>query len=72
MAKGEVVISGESCLGCGYCVEFCPKNSLGMSQGSYTSQGLLIAEFRDPESCNACGLCVWMCPHFAIEVYKIG
>ena len=71
MVRGDVVIDSDSCLGCGYCVEFCPKESLKISTDSYTSQGILVVEFSDPEPCNACGLCVWMCPHFAIEVYKV-
>ena len=70
MAKGSVNIIEDLCMGCGYCVEFCPNKSLSMSQ-EYTLQGLLLAKFSDPESCNACASCVKMCPHFAIEVYKI-
>ena len=71
MPKGSVNISDDLCMGCGYCVEFCQKKSLSISQEDYTSQGLPLAKFSDPDSCNACGFCVWMCPHFAIEVYKI-
>ncbi|MDY6855646.1 MAG: ferredoxin family protein [Thermodesulfobacteriota bacterium] len=71
MGKGSVIINGDFCLGCGYCVEFCKKKSLTMSEDDYTSQGFLQANFSEPESCNACGLCVLMCPHFAIEVYKV-
>ncbi|MFH1625880.1 MAG: 4Fe-4S binding protein [Pseudomonadota bacterium] len=71
MAKGSVIIDNDLCMGCGYCVEFCPKESLRISQETYTSQGFLLAEFTEPESCNACGLCVRMCPHYAIEVYKL-
>jgi 2-oxoglutarate ferredoxin oxidoreductase subunit delta len=71
MAKGSVIINKDFCMGCGYCVEFCNKKSLTISQENYTSQGFMLAEFTEPESCNACGLCVKMCPHFAIEVYKL-
>ena len=71
MANSSVIISEELCLGCGYCVEFCPKEALKISGESYSSQGLPLTELTDPESCNACGLCVSMCPHFAIEVFKI-
>ncbi|MDY6968908.1 MAG: 4Fe-4S binding protein [Spirochaetota bacterium] len=71
MAKGSVNIIEDLCMGCGYCVEYCPNKSLSIPQDQYTSQGLHIARFSDPESCNACASCVRMCPHFAIEVYKI-
>jgi len=71
MERGEVIINNDFCMGCGYCVEFFQKGSLKMADDNFSSQGLPIVEFNDPESCSACGRCVWMCPHFAIEVYKI-
>lgn len=70
MAKGEIVIDENSCLGCGYCTKFCSRECITIPGDKFTPQGYLLAVFTDPENCNACGVCGWMCPHFAIEVYK--
>ncbi|MBI2876602.1 MAG: 4Fe-4S binding protein [Candidatus Tectomicrobia bacterium] len=71
MAKAEVVIDENLCLGCGYCAEFCPTKSILISPQKFNSQGQLLAEFVGVETCNGCGICAWMCPHFAVEVYKL-
>jgi 2-oxoglutarate ferredoxin oxidoreductase subunit delta len=70
MAKGEIVISDALCLGCGYCVEFCPKGCIVIAGDRFSPQGAMVPTFAEPEKCTACGICGWMCPHFAIEVYK--
>ena len=70
MAKGEIVISSALCLGCGYCVEFCPKGCIVVAGDKFSSQGAMVPTFVEAEKCTACGICGWMCPHFAIEVYK--
>ena len=70
MAKGEIVISDALCLGCGYCVEFCPKGCNVIAGDRFSPQGTMVPTFAEPEKCTACGICGWMCPHFAIEVYK--
>jgi 2-oxoglutarate ferredoxin oxidoreductase subunit delta len=49
------------CKGCGICVEFCPKQVLGLdSLGKIT----ILAE----ESCVSCGQCELRCPDYAIFV----
>ena len=71
MVKNEVVIDGELCHGCGYCVQFCPRGCLDMP-GEHPGpmySGYEIAEFINPDQCNACGICSRMCPCGAIEVY---
>ena len=70
MAKGEIVISEALCLGCGYCVQFCPKGCIVVTGDRFSHQGAMVPTFAEPEKCTACGICGWMCPHFAIEVYK--
>jgi 2-oxoglutarate ferredoxin oxidoreductase subunit delta len=70
MAKGEIVINEALCKGCGYCVEFCPKNCIEITKDKFNAQGTLFAVFSKPDDCNACGICVWMCPSFAVDAYK--
>ncbi len=70
MAKGEINIIEQHCLGCGYCEHFCNQGCIEITGDKFTSQGYLLPTFEHPEKCTACGICNWMCPHFAIEVYK--
>jgi 2-oxoglutarate/2-oxoacid ferredoxin oxidoreductase subunit beta len=58
-------IDAERCKGCGFCVEFCPKNTLAMST-DFNSKGYHPPIVADPESCTYCDLCEMICPEFAI------
>jgi len=44
----------EGCIGCGICIEVCPKGVFVMSENK--------AVVMFPERCNGCGLCVENCP----------
>ncbi|NLY19073.1 MAG: 4Fe-4S binding protein [Clostridiaceae bacterium] len=46
------------CKGCGICVEFCPKNVLGLIDDKVTVQ--------NKEECIFCGQCELRCPDYAI------
>jgi len=70
MAKGEIVIDEMYCRGCGYCVDFCPKDCVAIQEDKFTPQGYPLSSFVRPEDCTACGICSFMCPHHAIEVYR--
>ena len=70
MAKGEIVIKEEFCLGCGYRAKFCARGCIVMSEDKVTPEGYFLPTFTDPERCTACGICSWMCPNFVIDVYK--
>ena len=70
MAAGRIVIEDALCLGCGYCVHFCPQGCLVITGEKYSPQGYLLPSFINQEKCTACCVCSWMCPHFAIDVYK--
>jgi 2-oxoglutarate ferredoxin oxidoreductase subunit delta len=62
--RGEVVIFGKWCKGCGLCVEFCPTGVLGY-------KGKDIPEVLHPEKCTACHWCDTHCPDLAIIVKSI-
>jgi 2-oxoglutarate ferredoxin oxidoreductase subunit delta len=64
---GKVVIDRERCKGCGYCVEFCPKEALKMSD-ELGPRGYTIAKVADQSKCLSCGLCEIICPEFAINL----
>ena len=62
---GKVTIDRERCKGCGYCVEFCPREALVMSD-ELGPKGYTLAKVADPNKCLGCGLCEIICPEFAI------
>lgn len=68
MITSEVIIDEQRCLGCGYCVQFCPRGCLEKTEDKISRQGDTQPTLTKPEQCNTCGLCVRMCPHWAIEV----
>ena len=70
MPKGRITINEGLCLGCGYCVHFCPKKCVAINGDKVSPQGYLLASIVTPEECTGCGICGWMCPHLAIDVYK--
>jgi len=64
---GKVIIDRERCKGCGFCVEFCPKEALKMSD-ELGPKGYTIAKVTDKSKCLDCGLCEIICPEFAIKM----
>jgi len=64
---GEVHIILDRCKGCGFCVEYCPKDVLEMSE-EYNAKGYHPPRVKDPEGCVQCRLCEMLCPDFAIFV----
>jgi len=68
-AKGptRILIDKERCKGCAYCVEFCPKDVLQMSE-ELGPKGYTFAEAADESKCPGCGLCAIICPEFAIHI----
>jgi 2-oxoglutarate ferredoxin oxidoreductase subunit delta len=68
--RGEVYIEKERCKGCGFCVEFCPTNTLALSK-EFNAKGYHPPEIVDIDSCTGCGLCGMYCPDFAIFGIRI-
>ncbi len=62
---GEVRIIRERCKGCGFCVEYCPKDVLALSE-EFNQKGYHPPEVVDAEGCVNCHLCEMICPDFAI------
>lgn len=63
--RGEVRISEESCKGCGFCVEYCPRDVLVISE-RFNRKGYHPPKVVKPGACVNCNLCETICPDFAI------
>ena len=68
---GEVVIIGDRCKGCGFCVEYCPKDVLVMSK-KFNKKGYHPPEVVKNGLCVNCNLCEMICPDFAIYSVSTG
>ncbi|OFV79410.1 MAG: 4Fe-4S ferredoxin [Acidobacteria bacterium RBG_13_68_16] len=62
---GEVRILVERCKGCGFCVEYCPKDVLVMSE-EFNKKGYHPPKVVKAGECVNCNLCEMICPDFAI------
>ncbi len=68
---GVVHIITERCKGCGFCVEFCPREVLRTSN-RHNSKGYFPPEVVQAVRCVRCSLCEVLCPEFAIYVLRDG
>lgn len=64
---GEVHVIRERCKGCGFCVEFCPRDVLRES-GGFNRRGYHYPEVARAADCAECHFCELLCPEFAIFV----
>ena len=66
---GKIHVLVERCKGCGWCVEFCPRGVLQVSD-DINSKGyhppVVVKDMA--KACVSCGLCELLCPEFAIFV----
>jgi 2-oxoglutarate ferredoxin oxidoreductase subunit delta len=67
--RGSIKIDRERCKGCTFCIEFCPKKTIYLSD-KLNIKGYFTAEFQDNDQCTGCATCALMCPEVAIEVFK--
>jgi 2-oxoglutarate ferredoxin oxidoreductase subunit delta len=68
--RGELCIITDWCKGCGFCVEFCPKDVLKNS-AAFNRKGYHPPEVVQAEACNLCNTCEMICPDFAIFTVKL-
>ena len=65
--RGKVSVLEQRCKGCGFCVEYCPRDVLELSD-KFNQKGYHPPVAVRPDGCVACGLCELICPEFAIHV----
>lgn len=62
---GKVHIIRDRCKGCGYCIKYCPREVLEVSD-ELNDKGYYFPQVKDEDACLNCGLCELICPEFAI------
>ena len=65
--KGSVFIIEDRCKGCSFCVEYCPRDVLEMSE-HFNKKGYHPPHVKNPDDCVNCNFCEVICPEFAIYV----
>ena len=68
--RGRVHLIPDRCKGCGFCVEFCPKEVLEVSD-EFNIKGYHIPRVKPETTCVACLLCERICPDFAIFIERL-
>ena len=68
-SMGSIEISRERCKGCCFCIEYCPKKAISLSD-KLNLKGYFVAAFNGESGCNGCATCALVCPETAIEVYR--
>jgi 2-oxoglutarate ferredoxin oxidoreductase subunit delta len=67
--KAEIHIIKNQCKGCGFCIQFCPKDVLEESE-EINERGVHPPRVIDESRCVLCGFCTSVCPDFAIFVVE--
>ncbi len=62
---GEIHIVVNRCKGCLFCVEYCPRDVLEMSE-DFNVKGYHYPRVKNEDACVNCRLCEMLCPEFAI------
>lgn len=67
---GDVVVIDERCKGCGFCVEYCPRDVLVLAT-TFNRKGYHPPRVAKPGQCVNCNLCEMLCPEFAIFSFAV-
>lgn len=65
LPRGDIQVISERCKGCGFCVEYCPRDVLDLA-ADFNSKGYHPPYPKNVEDCTTCRLCETLCPEFAI------
>ena len=65
ISKGNVHVIDDRCKGCGYCIEFCPRDVLELSH-QFNKKGYHFPIVKKADACVNCHYCEIVCPDFAI------
>lgn len=65
--NGKIHINKDRCKGCGFCVEYCPRDVLELSE-EFNIKGYHPPHVIKENDCCYCQLCESICPEFAIFV----
>ena len=69
MSRGKVIIIEERCKGCEFCVHYCSRGVIRMSE-AFNVKGYHFPQVVDETMCVSCHFCEALCPEFAI--FSIG
>lgn len=69
-ARGDVSIIDDRCKGCGFCVEYCPREVLELSS-RFNRKGYHPPRVCKQGECINCNLCEMICPEFAIFSFPV-
>ena len=69
----RIDLIAERCKGCGFCVEFCPRQLLRQST-EINSKGYhtVYLDTKNSDKCTGCDICSMICPDFALSVVAVG
>jgi 2-oxoglutarate ferredoxin oxidoreductase subunit delta len=67
--KRTIEIDQERCKGCLFCIEYCPKKAISLTN-KLNMKGYFVAGLITENGCTGCATCALVCPEVAIEVYK--